>query len=140
MCKCLCVAFVLAAALGLTGPGWLSERRLATAGVELTYSQNLHRGRETTLDLTLDPEHARDGELRLTLSRAWLERMHLVDVEPPPLRSTMLGEGRELAFAVAGPGRLHVRLHVEPRGWGRVEGEVRVTDGARIALKQVIFP
>lgn len=138
--KCLCAAFVLAAALGITGPGWLSERRVASGGVELTYSKNVHRARTTTLVLAIDAEHARDGELRLRLPRAWLEEMRLEQVEPTPLRNTLLDDERELVFAVAGSGRLQLSLRVEPRGWGRVTGEVAVVGGPRIPLKQLVFP
>ena len=138
--KCLCAAFVLAAALGITGPGWLSHRRVASGGVELIYSQNVHRARTTTLELAIDAEHARDGELRLRLPRAWLEQMRLEEIEPPPLRDTLLDEERELVFAVAGSRRLQLSLHVEPRGWGRVAGEVAVVGGPRIPWKQVVFP
>jgi hypothetical protein len=137
------VLVVLAGLAGLAGPGPLGVRRLASPdgalGVE--YPRFWRAEKPLALRLSLGPGAAPDGEARVWVSRAYLERMRLEGAVPPPHASESGPDRVTFRFRVApGAGGAGVVLRLVPEGAGVTSGRVGVEGGPALDLWHLVYP
>lgn len=134
---------VVAAGLGLLGPGPLSRTRAATPDQTaiVEYERHARKSAETTLRVELLPQALGRDEVRLSLDQSYLDRMQLMRIVPAPVRSEVSSGEAHFVFASpeAGPGTF-VNLTFQPERPGPVAGTLRIDRRSSISLRQVVFP
>jgi hypothetical protein len=140
-------AAVLAAVLGLFGgAGPLSKTSVGDPDAPLSieeYERFSRFGMPTTLRVHLDPARESGGEVRLSVSREYLESVQIQSVTPQP-RSVAAGpDWLTYVFDVtSGPGQpTAVTFNLQPDRVGLLEGRVRL-EGPRGELEfgQFVYP
>lgn len=135
----LCLAFVLAAALGVTGPGWLSENVISDGALSMRYDRTIHRGQPNELGLTIDATGAHD-ELAIWFARSWLDGVTVELLEPSPLRSVIEPDRVVHMFATNGEGRVRLRVRARARRMGVLDGSCGVAGAPSLAFRQFVLP
>lgn len=138
--RILLLAFLLAAALGLSGPGWWSSHALAKDGVVVRYDRAVHSGAPTPIELDVDPALVRDGRIELWLSQTWLDEVTLERVDPRPVQTRAEPGRTVLSFACGSSGQVRIHMEGAVDGVGLVRGELGVLDGPTFQLRQLAYP
>jgi hypothetical protein len=134
---------VLAALLGLLGPGPLSS---ATVGSEagplwLEYDRFGHWERPTNLQLHLGANVAAQGLARIWLDSAYVEKMQIEQVTPQPESVELAANRLIYTFQVAEPGQpTFITFHLKPEKFGPNRGEVGLVEGSSLQFSQFIYP
>jgi hypothetical protein len=134
---------LVAALLGLFGSGPLGR---ATAGSEgsslwIEYERFWRQEKPMTLGIHFAPEAVRDGEVRVWLSRAYLEANAVEQVTPPPDRVETGDDRHTYIFTV---GTLEqpsaVRFRLSPDTFGVIDGEAGLDNAPELRFAQLVFP
>jgi hypothetical protein len=90
---------LLAAALGLLGPGWLSdvEHRSTDGKYTIRYERFLHYHNPSQLEVYVT-HPPRSGEWTIKLDRALLDRVQIERIEPEAERSVIEADGVSYVF------------------------------------------
>lgn len=135
-------AVVLAAVLGLTGPGLLSEvsRRDEAVPFEVRYPRFLHYLTGHALRVRLLPASG-SSVFELWIDEDYRRAVDIDRVDPEPTRID-LDHGRTVySFQTTpGPGAREVVFHGTPRTIGRVKGRIGVRRDDGVTLSQFVFP
>jgi hypothetical protein len=134
---------IVAACLGLLGPGPLSAARDSDANGTLTvaYDRFLHYHHPTEIRITLGNLSRAGGELELTLSQELLDRMQIRRIEPEPVRASLGGGGVVYKFSrsdSADPSE--IVFHVDFERIGPSHGTIKVNGKEPIVLNQFVYP
>jgi len=138
--RVLLLGFLLAAALGFTGPGWWSSQHVTKEGVAIHYARSIHRRAPADVVLEIDSRFVRDGEVGVWLSGAWLGEVQGEEWRPAPATSRVEPDRTVWTFAAGGAGPVTLRWTSERRSFGSVRGELGVLDGPSFELHQFAFP
>jgi hypothetical protein len=137
---------VLAALLGLLGPGLLStSAKAGSEGTSLSveeYERVLRYRKPTTLRLGLgEGAVTGTGEARLWLDRKYLESFQVQKVTPEPDsveagpdRLTYVFDVRELSEPTS------VTFELQPEKMGLLRPQVGLDDGEQVSLDQFVYP
>jgi hypothetical protein len=135
---------LLAALLGLFGPGLLGDTHAGdmSAPLWLEYPRFAHAYAETdTLRFHVAPAAANSGQVRLALSRAYLERVEVRRIEPEPEAVEAAGERYIYVFRAANLNApTSILFHVEPESFGRFRGRAGLDGGAEFEFAQYVYP
>ena len=134
---------LVAAGLGLIGPGWLSDREAKSLDGTLTvgYERFLHYHHPSQLDVSCRGTQL-DGEVfRVSVDRSLLDRMQILRIEPEPEHRRLTTEGVTYAFRRDAQADLaKVVFHVEYEQYGGVEGEIALAGADPVTVKQFVYP
>ncbi len=129
------------AALGLFGNGPLSSTAATSADLTVGYQRFARNQGQQTLLVAVQPGHQREGRVDVLLSRSLLDAVELQQIFPEPSGTTTQPAHLVLAFDVAEPSAtLEVRLQLRGDAVGPVRGEVALTDGTRVPVRQFLYP
>ena len=139
----LWIAVIIAAGLGLLGPGWLSDRRLTAADGALTldYERFVHYHNPSQLEVTFEGAPNAANQWTLLLGKPLLDRMQILRIEPEPVHQEVRANGASYTFAAtadAAGGR--VVFHVEYQRYGEVKGSVALREGTPLRFSQFVYP
>jgi hypothetical protein len=129
---------LLAGVAGLLGGGGIGNRRETGIGSTLVaYSATMRAYARDTLEVSAD---SRDRRLRISVGRAFLDRVELERILPEP--SEVASETDWVTFTFETPGGDHqgIRFSFIPQRAGRLEGLVRIDGGAPIGFSSFVFP
>jgi hypothetical protein len=136
-------AIIVAACLGLLGPGPLSAARNTDAegGVTVAYDRFLHYHHPTEFRIMLGNSLPANRELELTLSQDLLNRIQIRRIEPEPLHSSLASDGIVYAFnrsdsADSG----EIVFHVDFKRMGQSHGSIKINGREPIVLNQFVYP
>jgi hypothetical protein len=133
-------AWLLASALGATGPGAASRSLATTPDRKLSvyYDRVLHRGAPTRLVVFVERERA--GALELALGGAYAEAFGVTDLVPEPRSEGVSPAQRRFTLELDDAGLSRIVLTLSPLTSGWQTGELSV-DGRRIAgLRHLVLP
>jgi len=133
-------AWLLASALGATGPGTASRGVVASPDrkVAVYFDRVLHRGAPTRLVVFIERERA--GAFELGLAGAYAETFDVPNLVPEPRAEAVNPEQRRFTLEVDAGGLSRVVLTLEPLASGWQTGELRV-DGRPVAtLRHLVLP
>lgn len=132
---------VLAALLGLAGPGWLSKTTATNAPLRVNYERFLRRDAPVTVEVHVDADAVSDGAIDLLLD-AGFDDFRIERVVPVPTEWRLTSTGMALRFAVAGDDDALgvIRLHVEPQRAGRGVARIGIADRPPVQLRYFIYP
>jgi len=135
-------AVILAALVGLVGPGPLSGRTVSSAdgrlGVE--YDRFLHHHHPESLWITMKPDVGEDL-LRLHLSRSLLEDIKIDQIEPDPESEELDSQGTTYVFRCQrGEPAVKAVFHLEFEAIGSGSGEVKLGGSDPVVLKYFVYP
>ena len=95
----------------------------------------------TEMDLTVGPNTAQGGELRLTLNNDFLNRIAITGIEPEPDATEAAGDKTVYVFRVAEPGQASsITLAYEFNTPGNAPVELGIENGTTLTFSQFIFP
>ncbi len=126
------------ACLGLFGSGPLSSAHTEVYGLTLGYKRVLRYQAPASLALEL-AQGAR--EVRLFISREWLDGATIERVSPPGAPAMLRGDGMELVFPAAPElkgGRIRIDFRPDRMGWRR--GEIRLDGGPPLRFGALVLP
>jgi hypothetical protein len=135
---------LLAGLLGLFGSSGPLNR--ATAGdasgpLHVAYARLVRHGAPTVLQVTIAAQAAATGEVRLAVSRDYLDSVGAVDVLPEPERVDLTPDAYVFVFSVAeGGAPLAIAFEVEPRQYALHRGTIGLPDGEPLAITQFVYP
>jgi hypothetical protein len=126
----------ISAVLGLFGQGLFSETSAggARAGVTATYDRFARHGVDTDLELALT---GRRGST-VAISRAFLDRYSVTDIQPEPIRVTTRAGDVVFRF-VAGRGGV-ATFTLQADAIGSSSGTVTAPGGRPIRIRQLVYP
>lgn len=132
---------VLAALLGLFGPGVLSRAHTASAGgaIRAQYHRFVRYEDPTTLDLEVRPSGGE--QLRLWLSRDYVQSSGIQQIIPPP-ESVEAGPDRyTYVFRLENPGEpVSISYQLMPARMGRLDGQIGLEGADAIRVGQFVYP
>ena len=134
---------VLAALLGLLGPGPLSSTSVSDGGgaSRVEYDRFLHHHAPTTLHGQVAGDAARAGELRLWVDLEYLAAVEVQQITPRPDHVEAGSDRHLFVFRVAEPDRpTRVTFRLEPDRIGWLAGRMGVGDGAPARFRQLVYP
>jgi hypothetical protein len=134
--------FVGLSLLGLFGQGPLSRTSAGEGGsLVLHYERFWRQMSPMSITVRLAPEATREGEARLLLNQAYLEKVVVEHVMPEPKSVEAAPAGTVFAFKIAQPGReAAITFVVEPRKFGCLEGAIELEKQTSVVFRQIIYP
>jgi hypothetical protein len=94
-----------------------------------------------SLRLHFGANAARDGQIRVWLSRAYLEAMHVQHVTPQPQHVEAGPDRLTYVFPLSQPDRpTAVTFHMEAETPGPVSGQAGLENGPVVSFRQFIYP
>lgn len=134
-------AVVAGAALGLFGRGPLTNVvAAAPGGFSVDYPRFARMQSPITLEVTLPPDPATDGSVRVWMSADYLRDVTIAAITPQP-DGAELDDGRiAFIFSRGGGGQARVSFSVEGQVPGTAFGEIGVDDGPPVAVRQFFYP
>ncbi|HUR23926.1 MAG TPA: hypothetical protein VMZ73_08660 [Acidimicrobiales bacterium] len=137
------LAVVVAAAAGLFGNGLFSRatRTSADGNLEVAFQRFARSGGRTTLEVSVAPGSAQEGEVAVMVSRNYLSRFEIRQVTPEPDSTEPVGDSLAFVFKV-GDDRspLEVELDFMARSAGRLRGSVAIAGGPPLRFSQFVYP
>jgi hypothetical protein len=130
---------LLGAALGLFGGGLLSDGE-ANAGDELTVKYPRFLRAHSPFELTID-WLPRRGEATVWISRAFLDRFEIAEIQPAPSAVTVGRDRIYYAFGASEPhARVAVTFRLRAEGGGAFRGRLGSDDDLDVEVRQFAFP
>jgi hypothetical protein len=130
---------LVAALLGLLGPGLLSRAIAEQGELRVEYDRFIRHQAPTEIRVHARPQD--DGKIHLRINREYLERMDLTSVQPPP--ASVQGGPSEHTFIVDWPDRSRpatLTLRVEARAYGLVPIQIGAAEGRPVRGWQIVYP
>jgi hypothetical protein len=137
------VALIIAALIGLLGPGPLSSTSAGAPadGLWIEYDRFARQDAPTTIVLHADRRLARGDEIGLVLSGDAVRGLELTSTTPPADGSGVAHDGVVLRFRTdRQPGTLTIVLHVKPQRMGLHSSRIGLAGGPAYDIRQWIFP
>jgi hypothetical protein len=138
----LIAAALLAAVLGLLGPGPLSHRYASSSDGRLSVEYYSIQRHEAPAELIIRlPDVQRQDEIRLAVSREFTDRITTESITPEPERIEMQGE--RLVYHVAAAdsgGEAVVVVRYRNTAMGRLRYEVALEDGPVVSISHFVCP
>jgi hypothetical protein len=133
---------VAAAAAGLLGSGPLGKATAVAPGAfTVEYERFTRYQAPQTLQIHLQPAVTGRREVRVWMSRVFLDSSKIETVIPSPVRIEGAADRLYYVFQMARPGdRLSVALHLQAEQIGLVDGHIGVDGGKDVAFKQLVYP
>ena len=138
------VLVLVAAALGLFGPGLFNRTRVAThdgaLGIEFPRFARMQAPVHLSLEVRPAPSSDR-REARVWLSADYLERIDLERITPEPESSELGSDGTTLVFACdGGSGPLSIALDLRARVPGSTRGRIGTSATDAVELGHFVYP
>jgi hypothetical protein len=133
---------VVAACLGVLGPGWLSDREISAADGSVTvgYERFLHYHNPSKLTITCDARSDSDS-FRIRVERSLLDRLQILRIDPEPEHYQATGNAILYEFQRDSQAdAVKVVFHVEYEKYGSVSGDIALAGGAPVTLRQFVYP
>ncbi|RPI57716.1 MAG: hypothetical protein EHM55_00880 [Acidobacteria bacterium] len=134
----LLFAFVLSAALGLTGMGGPLSRGEAgrpDGPVFVEFDRFVRRGAPATIRLHL---RATPGPVQVWISAPYFQDVRVESVAPPP-QMAAVEQDRHIYTIQAGSGDVTMTLEVEHHSIGPIQAEVGVVGGPSVRFRQLAY-
>jgi hypothetical protein len=131
---------LLAAVLGVLGPGLFSSRTAAGRSLTVEYDRFGNFKTEATMVVRLSAGPEDGGRVALWIDRKYLDEVSLQEILPLPLE-TRSGQDRTVYVFAAPPdeSRIHVRFRVVPEKPGRLAGRLG-RENESVDVRQFIYP
>jgi hypothetical protein len=138
----LFAAVLLAALIGLMGPGPLSEtRRSSTNGtVNVDYQRFVRYQGPVETRLSIARAATKNGEVQLSLSRAFVEHVELRRIEPEPASQSAGDEFFTYTIRVESNAPVKIYLRYKANHYGSLAYRIRVGTEPQVALSHFAFP
>ena len=136
-------AVLIAALLGLMGPGPLSsqESSAADGSLSLKFDRFLHYHHPTQLELLLRPGERRATDIRVEVAQKLLDRVEIHRIEPEPTGRQLSDDGAVFTFPLAeGSQSSKVVFHMEYEKYGPSSGRISLLGGQSVDFKQFVYP
>ena len=133
---------VLAALLGLTGSGWLSQTIATNAQLRVEYDRFLRMEAPVVFKLHIGPASVSADAVVLRVDAAFVEDFDIERVVPEPAAWRLTPEGAELRFAASGEGPLGVvNLRLQPQRYGPGTATIGLADQQPpVRLRYFVYP
>jgi hypothetical protein len=134
---------LVAACVGLLGPGPASKRRARAGDGSLTveYSARGHANAEAEFNLILAPGVATGGVARLNVGAQIFEKIRIEATSPEPESVSVSQEGLVYQFRVADPAQqAKIVLYAKTTTWGRVNASMGLAGREAVPISILIFP
>lgn len=132
---------VLAALAGLIGKGPASDATAHAEGLRVEYERYLHYHASTALTVRVDGSETDRDEIRLGISREFLERVEVTQIAPESLRVETAGDRQVFVFRVAERGApAAVTMRFEPDKPGSLAAEVGLDGRGAVRLEMFVYP
>ena len=134
---------IVAACLGLLGPGWLSHREAASAdgAIAVGYERFLHYHNPSQVTVTCNGARLDSDAFRISVQRSLLDRMQIRRIEPEPEYHQVTQDGVIYGFRRDQQAdSVKVVFHVEYERYGNVEGAIALAGGDPVTLRQFVYP
>ena len=135
------LALLVAGSLGLFGMGPLSDASAEAGPIQLDYARFARKQAPSKLRVRVAPDAVQQGEIRLWLDAAYLDRIELRGISPDPDQELAGSDRTVLVFLVADPAQAaEIRFDVKPAEAGRLRGQLGLVGGPEVAFTQVVYP
>jgi hypothetical protein len=140
---CVIACIIIAALLGLLGPGPLSSRSIESPKqtFRLEYERFLRHRTSTLLRVILPPHGQTRQEARVWYEKGLIKEMIVTHIVPLPLRTEVDGQGLAYVFrAVNQTEPFFVTFSLEPQSFGALSGRVGVAPNDALYIRQFVYP
>lgn len=128
--------FVAAGLAGMFGNGPLANASITSGSLTLRFERFTRQTFRTELDISVDGVNTPTVEL--TMPRAFLDRLDMVELRPPDSLKRI--DGEVATFEVpAHNGSASLVLQYEPKTYGVLEADVSAGGGQPAHVRQIVF-
>jgi hypothetical protein len=135
----LLAVLIVAGLVGLLGPGPLSNVNARGGnGLEVEYERFVRHGAQTELRVRVTQPPS--GQVRIAISREYLDTLNLQQVVPAPTRVQASGVDVVYTFELAGNGPMQATFVLQPEKLGKHVARVAIDIGTRVTVQQFTYP
>lgn len=134
---------LIAALLGMFGPGPLSHREVSSEDGRLTveYYGVERYSAPCELRISFEPSDAEAELVQLAISRSLVDEIRVETITPPPIATSLEAELVVYAFRVADLSEKgHVVYRIQHESFGPLAGTITLLPGSEAELSQFICP
>ena len=134
---------VVAAGLGLLGPGPLSTTTAVSEDGQLTveFERFVRTSNSTVFGVKLERVTQADKDVQLTLKTEDATDLKLISIVPDPQVQSLANNGVQYTFAVAKQADdSTVRFRIEHERFGRCSSVLSLAGGSEVRIVQYVFP
>lgn len=131
---------IVAASLGLMGPGLFNKATLQGDGVQLEIPRTQRYWAPAQVQFVLSADASAGEHVRLWLSQGFLGSVQVQQITPQPESVTATADGQTYLFRRAPEQPMTVSFDVTTQQVGLVRGEARRDDRPPLLFSQFVFP
>jgi hypothetical protein len=134
---------VIAALLGLLGPGPLSRARVSDAQgtIQLEYYRLQRLQAPGKLEITIFNDALRGDSVEVWLDSGYIERFEVIEVEPQPEKVSVTHGKQIYQFAIQGAkGPLKISFRTQSDKFGKISTALGLVGGGEVKFAQFVFP
>ena len=134
---------MLAACVGLLGPGWFSSREETSPDGAITvgYERFLHYHNPSQIVVTCKGAPLDANEFGIRVQRSLLDCMQIRRIEPEPEHNQLTAGGIVYRFRRDQQADvINIVFHVEYERYGNVEGQIALAGGEPVTVRQFVYP
>lgn len=135
--------FVLAGAAGAFGRGPISSAWVASSGqaLRVDYERFARHGAPTEFRVTVAAAAVEGENLRLNLSRQFLHRQHVEEVQPPPDSTLVSADTITYVFRARPGHQVRILFRITPDDYALQQAELSLAAGTdRVRFGLFVFP
>ena len=133
---CVMFVFLVLAALGFFGDGWLSDKSVAVNGTTISYEHFLRRENDTVMEIIAE---AVDGNIQLSIGPDFTRTYEIESIFPEPAEQIMRNNDTVFIFPATGRGQITLFLKVRKQMVGSARTSLRVNQ-SDFTLSHYVFP
>jgi hypothetical protein len=134
---------LVAAALGLLGPGFLSSSSVGSSEDKLwaRFDRFSRYQAPSTIRVHIGPGVGNDGKVRLAINRRFIEEIELNHIDPQPDSVEAGPDHYHYIFTVPGPDQpTAVSYHFRPISVGRIPIQIKSDEGQELNFTTFCYP
>jgi hypothetical protein len=133
----LLLLVILAAAVGLLGPGALSKGEAQSGGLVLNYDCIGRRHAPAQFRLSVP---SASNSLELTINSEFLRKIELEHIDPEPTEMSLAGENQRWIFARRTDEPTEIRIHFRAEEIGGTRARLEIAGVGIINIKPFFLP
>ena len=134
---------ILAAVMGLFGPGLLGKVTAGQHGAQLRveYYRFWRLKSPTSLRLLVAPEAVHNNQATVWLSRSYLDNISIQNITPQPERVEAGPDRLTFVFSMRESDRAAaITFDIRPESFGSLDGQAGIQDGKAVTFNQFVHP
>jgi hypothetical protein len=138
--KLLVGLIIIGATLGVFGNGYLSRAQASSQSGLLLVEYDRFARRDGPTDILIDAKGAPHSPIGIWFSESGFQRLRIEQITPEQVTTHSSPSRTTYVFHTDDKGRARVRFDFEPRGAGKIVGQVGIDGGEQVTFWTFVYP